>query len=102
MNNIIAHIETMTEEEAVETINALMRHFDFSGTYFTRGDADIAWYNQQVDNDNIPAATDSVMDDETWERVRDTRYWRKTLPEILTERGWNIVEEAVAEALNGQ
>lgn len=94
MRNIIDNIETLTEEDAVETINALMRHFGFSGTYFTRSDADSIW----VHNDNDTAQEGDAMDDATWERVQETRYWRRTLPEMLTEHGWDIVAEAVAEA----
>jgi len=43
---------------------------------------------------------DTPMPDDAWQRVQDTWAWSKGLSDILTERGWELVSEAVAEALD--
>lgn len=86
-------IGSLTEDEGLNIIIAIEQQFGFAGTTFTREDAEREWRMQQ------DATGDTPLPDEVWERVQDTWEWRKGLSEILTERGWGLVADAVTEAL---
>jgi nitrite reductase/ring-hydroxylating ferredoxin subunit len=92
-------IGSLTEDEAISAIVAINTHFGFSGTVFTREDAQQEWQNQQYDPET-GETPDTPMPDDAWQRVQDTWAWSKGLSDILTERGWELVSEAVAEALD--
>lgn len=92
-------IPSLTEDEALNVLLRLERQFGWTGTTFTRGDAETEWQNQQYDPET-GLTPDTPMPDDAWERVQQSWYWRKGLPEILTERGWELLGDAVAEALN--
>lgn len=85
-------LEVITEDEAIRLYHHLSNRFGWNGTFFTRQDAQ--------DSYNDYHNKDGEMSDETWENVRMSWYWRKGLDEILTERGWDLVHTAVAEALD--
>jgi hypothetical protein len=91
-------IGSLTEDEAISAIVAINAHFGFAGAVFTRDDAQQEWQSQQYDF-TTGETPDTTMPDEVWDRVQQSWYWRKGLSEILTERGWELVAEAVAEAL---
>jgi hypothetical protein len=55
---------------------------DKSGTMFGRGD--------------VESAAGRELTDEEWEQIKATYEWRKGLPDRLTERGWEIIHEALA------
>lgn len=78
---------TITEDEAINLYHRLAQQFGWGGTFFTREDAEERW-----DTDD-----DGEFTDEVWDAIRLTWYWRKGLDEILCERGWEIVSEAVWE-----
>lgn len=87
----IINTETITEDEAIRLHFNLAYKFGWQGTFFTREDAEQSWkeYHDQTE----------PFTDEVWDTVRLSYYWRKGLTDILVERGWDLVHEAVAEAL---
>lgn len=87
----IYNTETMTEDEAIRLYFDLASQFGWQGTFFTREDAENSWqeYHKQTE----------PFTDEAWDAVLLSWYWRKGLHEMLTERGWDFVHEAVADAL---
>ena len=91
-------IGSLTESEALDVIIAIEQQFGFAGTTFTREDAEREWLTQQADPET-GVWPEMTMPDEAWVRVQESWYWRKGLGEILSERGWELVEKAVAEAL---
>lgn len=87
-------LATITEDEGLRLFFDLSQKFGWAGTIFTREDASSTWETFQEDGSKLEA-----MPDEVWEAVRHTYYWRKGLPERLTEWGWDIVRDAVEEAI---
>lgn len=86
-------IGSLTADEAIDIIIAIEQRFGFVGTTFTRVDAEMEWRNQ------TDSTGDAEMPDEVWDRVQQSWYWHKGITDILTERGWGLVSDAVAEAL---
>lgn len=88
----IINTDNITEDEAIALYFNLANQFGWKGTFFTREDAENSWkeYHGQTE----------PFTDEAWNAVCDSWYWRKGLDEIMTERGWDLVHEAVAEALS--
>lgn len=86
------NIETITEDEAIDLHHKLSRKFGWSGTFFTRADAETGWLAHTPDNAG-------PLTDDVWESIRQTWYWRKGLTDTLTGYGWDIVYDAVAEAI---
>jgi len=94
----VALVTGMTEEQALSLFWAMKNRFGWAGTVFTRSDAEQEWQNEQFD----PATeltSDNPMPDDVWEAVQDSWYWHRGLPELMTERGWELVSQAVQEAL---
>lgn len=87
-------IGSLTSDEAIDIIIAIEQQFGFTGTTFTRADAEQEWRSQSGKPSYI------AMPDDAWERIRQTWAWRKGINEITTERGWDLVYEAVSEALS--
>lgn len=82
---------TITEDEAIRLYHDMATKFGWRGSFFTREDAENS-YNEYH-------GKEGAMTDETWEKVLLSWYWRKGLEEIMTERGWDLVHDAVAEAM---
>lgn len=89
------NIETITEDEAIDLHYKLSRRFGWGGTFFTRADAESKW--QELTGDDL--TNSEPLPDDVWENIRQTWYWRKGLTDSLTEYGWDIVNDAVAEAI---
>lgn len=87
-------IDNITEDEAIALYHSLSNRFGWRGTFFTREDAENSWteYHEQTE----------PFTDETWNKVTSTWYWNKGLGDIMTERGWDVVHEAVSEAIDQQ
>ena len=85
---------TLTEEGAINLFHDLKYQFGWSGTIFTRADADADFQNQRDDLsfDHIP--------DEVWDAIVNTRTWNRELPDRMCEIGWDILTEAVSEAID--
>lgn len=94
---MIINTDSVTEDEAMALYHTLASRFGWSGTFFTREDAQEAWRNQQFDLDTGLTA-DAELPDDVWDAITSSWYWRKGLTDILTERGWQIIGEAVSEA----
>lgn len=86
-------IKDLTENEAIYLIVAIENQFGWAGTTFTREDAEREWLAQTEATGATP------MPDEVWELVQQQWEWRKGLSEILSERGWELVTAAVANAI---
>lgn len=87
----IYNTDNMTEGEAIALYFDLANQFGWKGTFFTREDAESSWteYHGQTE----------PFTDDAWNAVLLSWYWRKGLEETLTERGWDLVHEAVSEAV---
>lgn len=81
--------QAMTESEFHHLWSEAQQRFGYSGTFFSRGDAE-----QHAQDSHSRALTD-----EEWEAVQESWYWYKGLPEQTTERGWELVASAVDESL---
>lgn len=86
--------DTITEDEAIRLYFTLASQFGWQGSFFTREDAENSWkaYHNQTE----------PFTDELWQAVCTSWYWRKGLSDGLTERGWDMVHEAVAGVLNDE
>lgn len=93
-DTIMECIDSLSSDEAINIIIAIEQRFGFVGTTFTRADAEMEWRNQT----DSTGATE--MPDKVWEAVQQSWAWRKGIAEITTERGWDLVYEAVREAIN--
>ena len=91
-------IGSLTEDEALTVFLDLHDQFGWAGTVFTRVDAEQEWQNQQYDASG--RAPDAPMPDEVWDLVVGSWEWRKGIPEMLCERGWALVFDAVYDALS--
>lgn len=81
--------EIVTEDEAIMAYHQLARRFGWNGTFFTRSDAESSWneYHEQ----------DEPLTDEVWGSIENSWEWSRGLSDLLTERGWEIVHEAVGQ-----
>lgn len=77
-------VSVLTEDECVSLYNKMAGQWGWSGTFFTRGDA-------------ATGTVDEEITDEEWRRVRDSYQW-KYIPDLLSDRGWDLVYEAQKEA----
>lgn len=89
----------ITEDVAMDIHHALANEFGWAGTFFTRADAETSW---QCLTPLSPGEEAAEMPDEVWDAVCSTWEWRKGLTDVLTERGWSLVEEAVTEAIGDE
>lgn len=88
----------LTEDEALSVFYRMSVHYGWAGTVFTRGDAESDWQNQQYDFET-GETPDTPLPDSVWNRILTSWEWRKGIAEILTERGWDLVSQAVEEAM---
>jgi hypothetical protein len=94
---VIIDTDTISEDEAMTAYHTLAHRFGWAGTFFTRDDAQTEWRNQQFDIETGLEA-DADLPDDVWDAVTSSWHWRKGLTDTLTERGWEIVSEAVYDA----
>lgn len=85
--------DDLDEQAALRLFHALRDHFGWAGTFFTREDC----AQQAIDAEGDYA--ERPLTDAEWEAVQRTWEWRKGIEEVLCERGWDIVADAVSEAL---
>lgn len=99
MRAIKALIKELDEDEALSVYWELETQFGWAGSVFTRADAEQEWRDNQTD---VETEDDSEpwLPDEVWEAAQNTRAWSRDLPERMTERGWDMVNQAVREAMN--
>jgi hypothetical protein len=95
---VLALLEGLDESEALSVFWTLQSQFGWSGTVFTRADAEQEWQNAQYDDTTGETGGDELPE-AMWEAVQDSWYWRKGLPELMTERGWGLVGQAVMDAI---
>jgi hypothetical protein len=86
-------VDSLTEDEAFRIYHLMAHRFGWVGTFFTRGDANTMWRDEQDDT------TQREMPDEMWELVQQTWGWRKYIEQRLCEIGWDMVRDAVREAM---
>lgn len=93
---IMESLGSLTEDEALDIFHKMRTTFGWSGTFFTRADAELEWRAQttltyELDGEPLP--------DEMWETIATTWAWRKGLIDVLTDRGWDLVYDAVHDAI---
>lgn len=92
-------IPDLTEDEALSVLFHLQTRFGWSGTMFTRGDAEQSWREwRPLSPGEDP--NDLELPDELWDAVQGTWAWKKGIPEVLTERGWELLSDAIDDAVN--
>lgn len=87
------------EETAITLYHELAARFGWVGTFFTRDDAETEWQAQTRFDENGDEMNTAPMPDEVWENIQNEWYWRRGLSDTLTERGWELVYEAVNSAI---
>lgn len=95
---ITESIPSLSEDEAFSVMHTLAKHFGWAGTMFCRGDAEQEWQNLQYDHASGLTPNDP-MPDNVWTHIQNSWEWRKGIEELLCERGWELVSNAVEEAL---
>lgn len=89
------------EDEGLRLLHTLKREFGWAGTVFTRDDVETVWREHPTVWDaHGDAASEVVLPDGVWDAVRGGWYWRKGMDEILVERGFDLLNTAVDEAVN--
>lgn len=85
--------DDLSENQAMALHHAMAKRFGWAGTYFTRGDCEQYVVDANGDYDPRP------LTDAEWAEVQRTFFWRRMITDVLTERGWDIVNDAVYEVL---
>ncbi len=78
-----------TESEAFTALHTLRARFQWAGTMFNREDVDAVLQGEH----------EMDVTDDIWNAVLNTWEWRKGLTEIITERGFEIISDAVSDVL---
>ena len=79
-----------TESEAMTALHTLRARFQWAGTMFNREDVDCLLQGEH----------EMDITDDIWDAVAWTWEWRKGLTEIITERGFEIISDAVSDVLS--
>lgn len=79
------------QSDALRMVNMFMDKFGWTGTFFTREDAERVLVN-------ITGDDDKELSDEAWEYIKNSGPW-KYIAEENGENGSNLVYEAVYEAI---
>lgn len=90
-DTIVECCDGLTASQAIDIIVHLERKFGFSGTTFTRDDVNSEYRSQTDSNMDMP--------DDFWEAVRLSRTWSRTMPERLTEIGFDMIYNLVYDEL---
>lgn len=95
ISNHFDALPEMTDDEAIALIIAIKRTHNFVGTVFTPRDVRDHLREYHFAEEDGREPTDAEMDAvfATWE-------WRKGMADILCERGWEVLNDAIFDALN--
>ena len=88
---MIIDTQECSEDQAFTILHELRLRFGWCGTMFTRGDADAIF--------DAEHAMDAMTDGQ-WSALQMTWEWRKGLQELITERGFEIISDAVSDVLS--
>jgi hypothetical protein len=86
------------EEDAFQLLHAMRRKFDWAGSMWTPDDIRACIKDNYADS--ITWDEDGL--EEFVSECVNTRWWQKSLDEITTEHGWEVLGIMVEEALNEQ
>lgn len=92
-------VSSLSETQAIDTINAIMARFGFAGTFFTRADAEMEWQAQTRTDENGDEMNTNPMPEEVWDSIQNEWFWNDGLKDSLTESGWEIIYSAVHSAI---
>lgn len=92
-------VTSLSESQAIDTINAIMDRFGFAGTFFTRADAEVEWQAQTRTDENGDEMNTNPMPEEVWDSIQNEWFWNDGLKDSLTESGWEIIYSAVRHAI---
>lgn len=95
-NRIQALVDAIPDGEEFDWLHALERRFGWSGTMFCLDDIRVRWQDLREGDEDYTPLTDEQVDN-----ITNTYYWAKSLPEMLTEHGWEIVDMAIDEVMKG-
>ena len=84
IDELKAIIADLSEDDAVRLSNLIDRKFGWTGTTFTRQDAEQEYRNIVEDDE-------AEIPEDYWDFVQDSYGWSRGLPEQLTERGWDFL-----------
>lgn len=87
----------MTDEEAISLIAAIEKSHNFVVVAFTPNDVrdHLREYHFAEEDGREPTDAEMKAIFATWE-------WRKGMAEVLCERGWEALNDAIFEALNSE
>ena len=101
LNVIEPLIADLSQSDAFMVLSMLCRKFDWSGTMFTPDDvSEHIQYRREADG--LDPLTDEQLEEMTNDII-NSRDWSKWLPDWITERGWEIINQAIydREETNG-
>ena len=83
-------LDTMREHEGIELFHQMCGKFGWVGCIFTTEDIRMRLEDDVFDE----AEMDKMVEAVTW-----TRWWRKAMDNAMNEAGYEILDEAIAEAI---
>jgi hypothetical protein len=86
-------LETMQEHEAIEFYHQMSSKFGWVGCIFTVADIRMRLAEDGLTGDELEAMV---------EKVEWTRWWRKVMDEAMCEAGYEMLDEAIREAQEGE
>lgn len=94
-------LPNLSEDGAFVVFYAMCQQYGWSGTFFTKGDAEQAWNNYREDQAEEFSADEDIPED-IWDKIQNSWAWRRGMSERLAEMGWDMVHEAVREVMNDE
>jgi len=77
-----------------DQLHTIIRAIDGAGTVFSPGDVE-SLYEQYQEDEGWPEWSEEIKT-----HILDSWYWNKGVQDILTERGWEIIDTMITERMN--
>jgi hypothetical protein len=88
-----AEVGTMEEHEGIELYHQMSSKFGWVGCIFTVADIRMKLAEDGLEGDELEKMV---------EKVQWTRWWHRTMDNAMNEAGYEILDEAIYEAKNGE
>ena len=86
-------VDTMREHEGIELFHQMCGKFGWVGCIFTEEDIRMKLAEDGLEGDDLEKMV---------EKVQWTRWWHRTMDNAMNEAGYEILDEAIYEAKNGE
>jgi len=91
----VEFVDGIDEEDAHLLLRAIKRQFNWVGSIWTLDDVRVCI--REIRADMVTLSDDDVED--LVNAVVGTRWWNRSMDEVMTEHGWEVLGIAVEEAL---